>query len=138
GVAAVVDDRLVDAAKARAWICGYELEVERLDHVDHEVAAGAIGGEHLDGRRWIGLARRRRRAGCRRRRALRRSSSSHGSGQERCRTRHGRAVQKASTIDGMLLRHARSLHLVGPWALVLGAWSVPGPRSVLGPRSFVR
>ena len=62
-VAAVVDDRLVDAAEARAGIGGDELEVQRLDHVDHEVAAGSVGRQDLDAAAGIDLAWRDRRAG---------------------------------------------------------------------------
>jgi hypothetical protein len=36
-VAAVVDQRLVDASVAGGAICGEILDIERLDNVDHEV-----------------------------------------------------------------------------------------------------
>ena len=44
-IAAVIDDRFVQAAKARAGIGADVLDSERLDDIDHEVGAGAIGGE---------------------------------------------------------------------------------------------
>ena len=47
-VAAVVDERLVDAAEARAGVGRDVLEVERLEDVDHEVAARPIGRQRLD------------------------------------------------------------------------------------------
>jgi hypothetical protein len=104
-VVAVVDDRLVDAAEARAGIRRHVLEVQRAQHVDHEVAARTVGGEHLVVGERIGLARRDGSspgAGRCPRRSL-------GSGVERARARHeGRraghrgAFQKISPIHGQL------------------------------------
>ena len=72
-VVAVVDDRFVDTAEARARVRGDVLEVERLEHVDHEVAAGPIDrdGFVIAGR--VGFAWRngRGRWRLRRRRGLR-------------------------------------------------------------------
>ena len=47
-VAAVVDQRLVNAAKTGARIGGHVLEAESFDDVDHEVGAGAIDRQHAD------------------------------------------------------------------------------------------
>ena len=54
-VAAVVDEGFVQAAEAGAGIGGDVFEAERLDDVDHEVGAGAVGG--------VDVGARRRRAG---------------------------------------------------------------------------
>ena len=55
GVAAVVDDGLVQTAERGARVGGHILQVERLEDIDHEVRAGAIGV--------VFLRRRRRGAG---------------------------------------------------------------------------
>ena len=48
-VAAVVDDRFVQAAEARAGVRADVLEAERLEDVDHEVGAAAlVVADHLD------------------------------------------------------------------------------------------
>src|SRR6476469_114100 len=110
GVVAVVDDRFVNTAETRAWIRGDELEVQRLDHIHHEVSARAIGREYFDGACGIDLAWRDWRA--------RLSGSTCGSGRCRlrclvpsradARAKCGRAgdgcgLQEITTIDGMLL-----------------------------------
>ncbi len=41
-VAAIVDERLLQAAEARAGVRRHVFEVERLDDVDHEIGAGAL------------------------------------------------------------------------------------------------
>jgi hypothetical protein len=56
-VAAVVDDRFVDAAEARAWIRRDELEVECLQDIDHEVATRPIRGDDFSALGRINLAR---------------------------------------------------------------------------------
>ncbi len=59
-IAAVVDDRLVNAAEARAWVRGDVLDVQRLEYVHHEVAPRTISGERFDLDCRVGFARRRR------------------------------------------------------------------------------
>ncbi len=55
-VAAVIDERFVDAAESGAGVGGDVLEAQGLDDVDHEVGARAIRGPHVDvGRRRGGL-----------------------------------------------------------------------------------
>ncbi len=108
-VAAVVDDRLVNAAEARAGIRRDVLEVQRLEDVDHEVAAGPGGrfAGDLDDR--VGLAggscRRRARPLGRRSRCGRLGGRRHGIGHERRRARHRRTLQKVPTIDGQFPAH---------------------------------
>ena len=50
-VAAVINQRLVDAAKAGAGISGDVFDAQLLDHVDHEVGTRAVRGPHVDVRR---------------------------------------------------------------------------------------
>ena len=108
-VAAVVDDRLVDAAEARSRVGRDIFEVERLDDVDHEVAAWSVGGQHVDVGRRIGLARRCRRRGLRRRRGRGAGHGCPGLREVECRSTSDRgALEKVSTIDGTLLWHRRS------------------------------
>jgi hypothetical protein len=104
GVVAVVDDRLVNAAEARAGIGGDELEVQRLDHVDHEVAAGPVGGEDLNVAAGIDLARCDGCAGLSGWRPLRGLSRGGGRAGTECRRAgDGRGLQEITTIDRMLL-----------------------------------
>ena len=58
-VAAVVDDRLVQAFERRARIDGDVIEVERLQHVDHVIGAGMLNELRADarlGRHEVGAA----------------------------------------------------------------------------------
>ena len=88
-VPAVVEDRLVKRPKGRARIGGNVVDVQRLDHVDHEVCAWAVGGVDVDARwRWTcfgggqrrGRQRRRRPGGLR----LGRADRTRGARDERC------------------------------------------------------
>ena len=105
-VAAVVDQRLVDGAEAGGAVRGAVFDVERLDHVDHEVRAGdaADPGQLLRrcglGRRHVHVGRERRwpprrlriRQG-RRRRAVRYRGRDRSGG-----TRHRDARQELAPV----------------------------------------
>ena len=117
-VAAVVDQRLVQAAKARRRIGGHVFEAERLDHVDHEIAAALAEGERLQRGRRGGLGRfvgqrhrisRRRRLGG----GLARSRQGRGPGQRR-------ALQELATL---LIRHSR---LAWTWRSLLDVFPTTG------------
>ena len=69
-VAAVIDERLVQASEARRGVRDDVLEPERLQHVDHEIGAGVLDGQGVGfgdergrfrGERLGGLPRRERR-----------------------------------------------------------------------------
>ena len=60
-VAAVVDQRFVQAAEAGAGIGADVFDAQRFDDVDHEVGAGPIGGEDFENRRSLGIGRLRQR-----------------------------------------------------------------------------
>ena len=69
-IAAVIDERLVQASEARRGIRDDVLEPERLQHVDHEIGAGVLDGQGVSlgdergrfrGERLGGLPRRERR-----------------------------------------------------------------------------
>ena len=61
-VAAVVDERFVQPAEARARVRADVVEPERLEHVDHEVGAAAlVFAQHLDVGRRRGFGRQRHR-----------------------------------------------------------------------------
>jgi hypothetical protein len=47
-VIAIIDDRLMQAAKCIPWVGAYVFESDRLDHVDHEIRAGTINSDHAD------------------------------------------------------------------------------------------
>ena len=53
-VAAVIDERLVQAAEARRGIRDDVLELERLQHVDHEIGARVLDGQRVSRRRRAG------------------------------------------------------------------------------------
>jgi hypothetical protein len=55
GIAAVVDERFVQAAEARARVGGDVFEAERLDDVDHEVRARALDDD-VPWQQLLGLA----------------------------------------------------------------------------------
>ncbi len=90
-VAAVIDDRFVQCGERGPGIGGDVLEAERLDHVDHEVGARAIGGVDVGGggrgfRRLRGLS------------LSRRGLSGQGSGHQGRGT--GRGVLQESATPG--------------------------------------
>ena len=106
-IAAVVDERFVQPAEARAGVRADVVEAERLEHVHHEVGSAAlVVAHHLD------VARRR---SLRRLRHHRRGTSlgSRGSGQSRRGLRLGgsrRRHQCSRTGERALLQEPASLH----------------------------
>ena len=115
-VAAVVDDRFVQAVETGARIRGDVLEPERLDHVHHEVGRGMLDDSRSAARRGrfgigpqLGIRRRsRRRAGG----SFRRLWKRHGRLGDQRRGADSRTSQKTTTIDGTLRRFShRSLLL---------------------------
>ncbi len=106
-VLTVVDQRLVDGAIARGGIGGQILDVERLDHVDHEVGTGDAADprqvlrdagfrrSNVHRGRQRGRPRRRRRGGSGRLRGRLRSRRGHRSG----RTRHRDAGEELAAAD---------------------------------------
>ena len=114
-VVAVVEDRLVDAAEARAGVRRNVFEVERLEDVQHEVAARPAGRTRLDLDHRVDLAdpHRRRggpgplgwrglryRGGCGVRSRVRHQRRGAG---------HGGTFQKAPAIDGRFPGHGAPL-----------------------------
>ncbi len=113
-VPAIVDDRLVQGAKARTGIGGDVFEPEGLDDVHHEIRARAIGGQdfNLGGNR-LGFVCQCSGGGQRRAAPCRVPSLWLASGgrqihQSRCANRS--ALQKTATIERTVvgLRHGRS------------------------------
>ncbi len=113
-IAAVVDDRFVETAKARAGIGADVLEPERLDDVHHEVGPGAVCRQHIvfqrrrrfsgrghDGRGW-------RPRGLGWGRLL--SADDISGGHERGRAHHRTALQKPPPRNGCRFGLLRSRH----------------------------
>ena len=104
-VAAVVDDAFVDPTKTRARIRGDVVDVQLLDDVDHEIAAWAIGGEHVDFAGGVNLSRQRWRCAGARWSALLRGRLPGGAGAaDQCGgPGNGRTLQKTTTVDRQIL-----------------------------------
>ena len=110
-IAAVVDERLMQAAEARGRVGGDVVESEAFQAVDHEVAAAAPFGEHLQRGRNRGLGRAVRRRDGRPRRgrlclggAIERHGESRGAGERR-------ALEELAALDirdVVVVGHGRS------------------------------
>ena len=138
GVPTVVDDRLVQAAKARPGVGADVVEVQRLEDVDHVIGPAAlVVRQHLH----LGGRRRFRRRGHHRCRA----GAGSGSGFRRWRRRlsagqlrraHERGsagqctlLEKSTALEQCLLRTPRSSHgaflLARSRQLAAGSWPDP-------------
>ncbi len=107
-IAAVVDQRLVNAFEGRAGIDGDVVEVECLEHVDHVVGAGMLNESGIDARLGrdeigarVGLRRSRDCRACARRGGLLGSARSRDDRAGGARGARSCAFEKAATIDGV-------------------------------------
>ena len=145
-VAAVIDHRFVDPAKARAGIGADVVESQRLQHVDHEVRACPIRRQDLDIRRVGGFSRRRHDGRRRHRCALHsRLWGSFCGGRGECRARGSRTLQEPATTDGWQFRfHVTSARSAEAFALLFarlkpsGSGAFAFPLHVARLKSFVK
>ena len=114
----VVDERLVDAAEARARIGRDVLEVERLDDVDHEVGAGTIDDDVAGSGSVLLLPC----ALLRRRFLLRRFGRLREHRSRRCPRARGRTLQESPPVDRrfLLVFHRRSPSSIARFRITLG------------------
>ena len=109
-VAAVVDERFVQAAEGVAGVGAEIFEIESLENVHHEIGAGAIDGHHFHGRRRIGRGfQKRRRAGAARPAAGDAAFAARGIDDQRSRA-CGRGPQEIAAIHRIFFGLSHDAH----------------------------